>query len=60
MPMRYRCVSLYANARPSSILSGENPMPGTSADGSNAACSISAKKFSGLRSRVIVPTSISG
>ena len=34
-------------------------MPGT-ADGSNAACSISAKKFSGLRFNVIVPTLISG
>ena len=35
-------------------------MPGTSALGSNAACSIWAKKFSGLRFSVIVPTSISG
>ena len=35
-------------------------MPGTSADGSNAACSIWAKKLSGLRLSVIVPTLISG
>ena len=42
------------------VPSGENPIPGTSADGSNAACSICAKKFSGFRFSVIVPTGISG
>ena len=41
-------------------MSGEKPMPGTTADGSNAACSIWAKKLSGLRFRVIVPTLMSG
>jgi hypothetical protein len=53
-------VSAYAKARPSSILSGENPIPGTTADGSNADCSICAKKLSGFLSSVIVPTLISG
>ncbi len=35
-------------------------MPGTRFDGSNDDCSIWAKKFSGLRFRVIVPTLIFG
>jgi hypothetical protein len=35
-------------------------MPGTSALGSKAACSTSAKKFSGLRLSVMVPTVMSG
>ncbi len=35
-------------------------MPGTKLDGSNVACSIWAKKFSGLRFSVIVPTLIRG
>ena len=43
-----------------SILSGLMPMPGTVFAGENAACSISAKKFCGLRSSVSVPTGISG
>ena len=49
-----------ANARPSSILSGDSPMPGTVLPGENAACSICAKKFSGLRFSVIFPTRTSG
>ncbi len=35
-------------------------MPGTVLPGENAACSISAKKFTGLRLSVSVPTGISG
>ncbi len=35
-------------------------MPGTTADGSKAACSTCAKKLSGLRLRVIVPTLMRG
>src|SRR5690242_705737 len=58
--MRLRCASLYAKARPSSILSGERPIPGTVLPGEKAACSICAKKFSGLRLSVMVPTRISG
>ena len=43
-----------------SILSGLMSMPGTVFAGENAACSICAKKFSGLRLSVCTPTSISG
>ena len=43
-----------------SILSGLAAMPGTKFAGENAACSISAKKFSGLRFRVCVPTLTNG
>ena len=35
-------------------------MPGTMFAGENAACSTSAKWFSGLRSRTMRPTGISG
>ncbi len=44
--------------RPSSILSGLRPMPGTRLFGSNAACSISVWKSVGLRSSVSLPTSM--
>ena len=37
-------------------MSGDRPMPGTVLPGEKAACSIWAKKFSGLRFSVIVPT----
>jgi hypothetical protein len=47
-------------SRACSILSGEKPMPGTMLAGENAACSTSAKKFSGLRFNSKKPTSISG
>ena len=43
-----------------SILSGEIPVPGTWFPGENAACSISAKKFCGLRFSVNVPTLMRG
>jgi hypothetical protein len=35
--------------RPSNILSGDRPIPGTVLPEEKAACSICAKKFSGLR-----------
>ena len=46
--------------RPISILSGLSPIPGTRFEGEKPACSTSAKKFSGLRSSTIRPTSIAG
>jgi len=41
-------------------LSGDRPIPGTVLPGEKAACSISAKKFSGFLFSVILPTGISG
>ena len=47
---------LSLNIRPSTIRSGLGPMPGTKFATSNEACTIWAKKFSGLRSSTKRPT----
>ena len=43
-----------------STVTGEAAIPGTKFEGEKAACSISAKKFCGLRSSTMRPTLISG